>query len=395
MKILFVADARSPTSAGWISYFTERDIAVHLVSTYPADPLPGLAAFDVVPVAFSSAGGRPGSRTGGFLRAITGARLRTAFRQRLGVWTLQRSARRLEAIFRDSKPDLIHALRIPFEGMLASQAQAASTDMAIRNTPLVISIWGNDLTLHAPSNWVMAQHSRAALASAAAVMADCHRDIRLAAAWGLRPGTPTHVVPGGGGVRSEQFHPGPDSGDTDTKLNVIQPRGVRAYVQNKAFFEAIPLVLEAHPGTRFICPAMIGHEEIESMARGITPGSAINLLPAQSRDQMADWFRRSAIILSPTTHDGTPNTVLEAMASGCFPIAGDLEPLREWITDGENGLLVDSTDPRAIAQAISSAITDTALRKRSRTINLQLIDERAERETVMQKAERFYQALLT
>jgi hypothetical protein len=39
------------------------------------------------------------------------------------------------------KPDIVHALRIPFEGMLATAAQLP--------IPLAVTIWGNDLTLHA------------------------------------------------------------------------------------------------------------------------------------------------------------------------------------------------------------------------------------------------------
>ena len=40
---------------------------------------------------------------------------------------------------------------------------------------------------------------------------------------------------------------------------------------------------------------------------------------------MAALFRQAQVMLSITTHDGTPNTLLEGLASGCFPIAGDIE----------------------------------------------------------------------
>ena len=67
---------------------------------------------------------------------------------------------------------------------------------------------------------------------------------------------------------------------------------------------------------------------------------------------MADVFRRAQIVASPSIHDGTPNTLLEGIACGCFPVAGDLESIREWITPDENGLLFDSNDPQSIAKAI-------------------------------------------
>jgi glycosyltransferase involved in cell wall biosynthesis len=74
---------------------------------------------------------------------------------------------------------------------------------------------------------------------------------------------------------------------------------------------------------------------------------AVDLLPKLSRLELAELFRKAQISVSPTTHDGTPNTLLEAMACGSFPVAGDLDSIREWITPGVNGLLVDSSIPTA------------------------------------------------
>ncbi len=120
----------------------------------------------------------------------------------------------------------------------------------------------------------------------------------------------------------------------------------------------------------------------------------VDLLPVQSRPQMAELFRRSRLAVSPSTHDGTPNTLLEAMACGCVPVAGDLESLREWITPGQNGLLVDPNDPQSIAQGILTALEDEALQQRARSLNAELIAGRAEHDQVMRSAQAFYRSLL-
>jgi glycosyltransferase involved in cell wall biosynthesis len=108
---------------------------------------------------------------------------------------------------------------------------------------------------------------------------------------------------------------------------------------------------------------------------------------------MAELFRRCQVAVSPSTHDGTPNTLLEAMACGCTPVAGDIESLREWINPGENGLLVDPRDPRLLAEAILRALRDPGLRLRAWEINTRLVAERAEYGRVMSEAERFYSSL--
>jgi glycosyltransferase involved in cell wall biosynthesis len=94
--------------------------------------------------------------------------------------------------------------------------------------------------------------------------------------------------------------------------------------------------------------------------------------------------------VSPSTHDGTPNTLLEALASGCFPVAGDIESVREWINDGANGLLCDPASPQSTAQALLRALHDPELRQRAALYNVKLAAERSEYCQVMAKAEAFY-----
>ena len=79
--------------------------------------------------------------------------LRTKIRQWFGPLTLRRSAERLREFIKEVKPDLVHAMRIPYEGMLAADAYDGSA-------PLVVSIWGNDFTLHAPSTQLMRHYTK-------------------------------------------------------------------------------------------------------------------------------------------------------------------------------------------------------------------------------------------
>jgi glycosyltransferase involved in cell wall biosynthesis len=81
------------------------------------------------------------------------------------------------------------------------------------------------------------------------------------------------------------------------------------------------------------------------------------------------------------------------MACGCFPIAGDLESIREWIRHGENGLLVDATSPEELAHAILKALENENLRREAAGLNHQLIMERAEYTRCMSQAREFYKRI--
>jgi glycosyltransferase involved in cell wall biosynthesis len=388
MRILFVVDGRSPTALNWIAYFVDQGAEVHLVSTFPCAPDLKLAGLHFVPVAFSEAAGVLAGGTGVQKPGRSGLRkwlpvgLRTALRQRFGPLTLSRSARRLSEIITTVRPDLVHAMRIPYEGMLAALANPPA--------PFLVSVWGNDFTLHAPSTPQMGRYTRQTLLRADALHADCRRDIRLAREWGFPPDRPDTVLPGGGGIHLDQFYP-PEA--PPAQPVAINPRGFRAYVRNDVFFQAIPLVLAQIPQARFLCPAMAGESRAQAWAAELGIGEQVKLLPTQTRSQMAELFRQAQVVVSPSTHDGTPNTLLEAMACGCFPVAGDLESLREWITPGENGLLVDPGDPGALAGAILLAFNQPELRQSIALHNRRMVSERAEYGQVMRSADIFYRSI--
>jgi glycosyltransferase involved in cell wall biosynthesis len=216
---------------------------------------------------------------------------------------------------------------------------------------------------------------------------DCQRDVRLAKQWGFRVDKPSLVAPGNGGIRSDVFYPPEKLVDEPVILN---PRGVRPYVRNDSFFKAIPLVLEKHPQAKFLCTGMQGEAQAIQWTQELGIEGAVELLAPIPNPEMADLYRRAQILVSPSIHDGTPNTLLEGMACGCFPIAGDLDSIREWITHNENGLLFDSTNPQSIADAIIEGIEKVNLREKAAGLNGEIISARAEYKINMLRAEEFY-----
>lgn len=385
MRLLFVADGRSPIALNWIRYFVERGDDVYLASTFPCRPELSLSGMEIVPVAFSSVKTAPeaGSTPRRGMWGASTLKLRTALRQWLGPLTIFRASRPLRRFIERVQPDLVHAMRIPYEGMLAADA----TGLA----PLVVSVWGNDFTLHAPATPLMRHYTEWTLKVADALHADCQRDIRLGKQMGFDPSRPTLVTPGNGGIRMDVFYP-PET--PPAAPLVVNPRGLRAYVRNDTFFAAIPLVLRERPDARFACASMAGvREAVETVAR-LGLESVVELLPARPHAQMAELFRAAQVVVSPATHDGTPNTLLEAMACGCFPVAGDLDSIREWIKPGENGLLADPGDPRALAAAILRGLNDSALREQAAGKNAVLIAERAEYTRNMARVVGFYEKLI-
>jgi len=381
MKILYVVDARSPIATNWIRHFAERgDDEIYIASTFQCELDFPIKSLEITPVAFSAV--KRSSQRPGTASART-VNLRTAIRQWFGPLTIRRASQRLRRYIEQVKPDIIHAMRIPYEGMLSADAYTG--------IPLIVSVWGNDFTLHAPSTSMMSHYTRWTMEVADALHADCQRDVRLAREWGLSVDKPHLVAPGNGGIRSDVFYPAEKPVEEPV---IINPRGFRPYVRNDSFFKAIPLVLAKHPNAKFICALMAGDAQAIEWIRELEIGHAVELLAPMPHFEMAEVFRRAQIVVSPSVHDGTPNSLLEGIACGCFPAAGDLESIREWITPNENGLLFDANDPRSIADALITAIENKSLRSKAAGLNQELIASRAEYKSNMLRVEAFYRQVI-
>jgi len=392
MRLLFVADGRSPTARSWLCAWVEAGDQVHLVSTFPCEPPPGLASFEILPVAFGGLGG--GQLSGAGRRPGPVARFRGALRPLrylLGPLGLPAHQARFRALAERLAPDLVHALRIPYEGMLAE-----ATPPGI---PLAVSIWGNDLTLHAHGSPLMATWTRRTLHRAQGLLADAGRDLRLGAEWGFSG--PTLEVPGAGGIRLEAVRAAAQSAaDFPGPLPqgvplVVNPRGMRpGSLRNDLFFRAIPLVLQKVPQARFVCPPLAGDAQAERWVRELGIGNQVQLWPRLDQSTLWALLGRAQLYVSPSVHDGTPNSLLEAMACGCFPVTGDIESLRAWVTPGVNGLLVDATDVESLAQGMIAALTDAGLRRRAANENARVLAERADYGRCMAQARAFYERLI-
>ncbi|MDH3944880.1 MAG: hypothetical protein OEV06_12370, partial [Anaerolineae bacterium] len=113
MRILFVADGRSPTALNWISYFVEQGDEVHLVSMFPCEPDLKMESLTMVPAVFSGAAGLGGGPATRSIKRLAGAGLRTRVRQLLGPMMLKRGAGVLRNLIEEVQPDMVHAMRIP------------------------------------------------------------------------------------------------------------------------------------------------------------------------------------------------------------------------------------------------------------------------------------------
>ena len=408
MRVLLVADGRSPITMHFAEGLRSKGMILGLVSTYECQPDENLfEEVYILPVAFGKLSGsqvktKSESPNQTQTTISTKRKFISRFRNSLqtiryifGPLTINAAAKPFRDIVNQFKPDLVHALRIPFEGMLASNTPA--------EIPLIASIWGNDITLHAQGSVAMRKWTHRVIDRLDGIAADANRDIRLASVWGYPPRHPQAVFPGNGGIDLKTLQKCNSVQANEylrgwLKMNeilIINPRGFRpGSVRNDVFFEALHLLSSRLENVRYVCAAMANQVEAQQWVEKYHLQENVRLLPYLSQEMLWSMFARSAITVSISQHDGTPNSLLEAMAIGCLPIAGDIESIRQWITPGLNGILVEPSRADALADAVAFAIENPDFMESAKQHNLELSRTRTNRDIVLPQILEFYEKVI-
>jgi lipopolysaccharide/colanic/teichoic acid biosynthesis glycosyltransferase len=94
-------------------------------------------------------------------------------------------------------------------------------------------------------------------------------------------------------------------------------------------------------------------------------------------DDVRPYLERSSVFVLPSFHrEGLPRSILEAMATGRAVITTATPGCRETVIEAENGFLVPTRDPIALAEAMKRFLVDPALAPRMGAASRRLAEAR-------------------
>ncbi|GEM_PF-126350 len=102
---------------------------------------------------------------------------------------------------------------------------------------------------------------------------------------------------------------------------------------------------------------------LKSLAERLGIQGRIRFIGWQSHDRLVEHYAWANLFLFPSRHEGMPNAVLEAMASGLPVIASRISGNEELVVDRETGLLVPSENVDALREALRILILDADMRQ--------------------------------
>lgn len=273
-------------------------------------------------------------------------------------------------LIRRIKPDVVVGSYLVTYGFLA----------ALANTyPLLQIAWGSDILVEPYRNKVFARMVRFALQKANMVLVDslagkksairlgCIEDQVLVAPVGID--TATFRPRDGSLVRT---HLGWDKNVVVTCTRDHEPVYGIEYLIN-----AIPHVLDVCPNARFLfLSAGSLTAKFKQMAAELDIGNAVKFMGMVQNQAVAEYLAASDIYVSPALSDGTSVALMEAMACGLPVLVTDWTTNMEWVTDGENGIVLPRRDSCSIANGLVSLIQCPSLRKKFGNVNCGLASDR-------------------
>lgn len=230
------------------------------------------------------------------------------------------------------QPDVVHVF---YGGVMAAIATRA-----VRDRPVVVTFYGNDLLGTAPGSGLV-QSLRGRIGVLASRLAARRADGVIVQSRVMAKALRTEdeyglwIIPDG------------------VDLDVFAPRDPAQARRERGWSEDRRHVLFPAARTRRRKRYGLAAAAVEQLDETSEP-TELHELVGVEHGAVADWLNASDAVVLTSTHEGSPNVIKEALACNVPVVSVDVGDVRELI-DGIPGCSIVDPDPRAIAQGLRRA----------------------------------------
>lgn len=175
-------------------------------------------------------------------------------------------------------------------------------------------------------------------------------------------------------------------GITDDKVLLVCNRWHSPIYGIENLIRAIPKVIHSEEEVRLL---LIGDGPLSSyykrLVKQLDLSSYVLFVPRIPNWKMPKYLSASDIYVSPSLSDGTSVSLLEAMSCELPVAVTDIPAIREWVSDGENGLLIERSHPSLIAKGITEMLSMRSSWERIGLRNRRMVVEKADMNTTINK----------
>jgi glycosyltransferase involved in cell wall biosynthesis len=287
----------------------------------------------------------------------------------------------LRRLITKQKFDLIHVLELQHAGYLL-----LGTKLAPNLPKVFITNWGSDIY------WFQQfpKHKQKIvqlLNIASFYSAECHRDIEIVRQLGYT-GKTMPVIPNSGGIDLEEI---PKDSLPPSQRKKIMIKGYTGFVgQALVALKACELAADHLKGYEVVIYSASLKTRIRAIKLRHFHKIRVTILKKRTpHHEMLKHFSEARVYIGISLSDGISTSLLEAMATGCYPIQTNTSCANEWISEN-SGLIVEPFKPLGLAAAIRSTLISDQKVDEAKLINEDIIYTSASIRKIQELAQAFY-----
>lgn len=156
------------------------------------------------------------------------------------------------------------------------------------------------------------------------------------------------------------------SGDTERSPlsagpRILVARNLESIYDIGTAIRAFAQIHQVIPGARLdIAGSGPERAALEAEASRLGLGKVVRFHGRLDPEQMSALYRQAHFMLNPSTVDNTPNSILEAWASGVAVVSTSVGGVPYLVSEGTDAILVPPKDPEAMANVVLQLIGDPA-----------------------------------
>jgi len=373
-KILIIGMVNSVHLAGWISQFVDQPIDfVIFPSTQAQQAHPIIENLMNSKTNQMSVSLQPVfMRRHAFVLTVLDIPFKNRFRSHI-----------LRKLITEHSFDLIHVLELQHAGYLLLGTRLAP------NLPKVfVTNWGSDIY------WFeqFPKHKTKIiqlLQIASYYSAECQRDIEIVKRLGYN-GITMPVIPNRGGINLDEI---PKSSLPPSQRKKIMIKGYTGFVgQALIALKACELAAEHLRGYEIVIYSASTKSRIRSLKLRFLHKVNVRILEKQTPHvEMLQHFSEARIYMGISLSDGISTSLLEAMATGCYPIQTGTSCANEWLSDGVSGSIINNIDVQEVRATLENALKQDQLVDTAAELNKATAVRRISKNSVAPIAQKFYE----
>lgn len=292
--------------------------------------------------------------------------------------------RLLRRLISNEKFDLIHVLELQHAGYLL-----LGTKLAPNLPKVFITNWGSDIY------WFQQfpKHKQKIiqlLNIASFYSAECQRDIEIVRQLGY-VGKTMPVIPNSGGINLEEI---PKDSLPPSQRKKIMIKGYTGFVGRALIaLKACELAADHLREYEVVIYSASLKARIRALKLRHFHKIQVTILKKRTpHNEMLKHFSEARVYIGISLSDGISTSLLEAMATGCYPIQTDTSCAKEWLSLN-SGSTVASNSIQAVTNALVKAIQGDDFVDLAAIINIKATNSKVTSSSIRSVAQTFYQQI--